>query len=314
GDGDQSSTTLTISIGDSTPTDTIPAAGGTDTIVYEAGLAARGLEPAGSQSGNVADPVTASGTVGFSSPDGVQTVSLGGHVLTGTAQTFADGTTGQLTASYSYDASTGLGTISYSYTIIDNTLTDPSSASFAVVVTDADGDSATPGNLVITIVDDVPTANPDGNSDGAGIHTAITGNVVTGANETDPTADADVKGADGVSVTSAYGTGAAQPVGTNTVIAGQYGTLTLSSDGSYSYVRSANTAGGVSDVFNYTLTDGDGDQSSTTLTISIGDSTPTDTIPAAGGTDTIVYEPGLAARGLEPAGSQSGNVADPVTA
>ena len=102
------------------------------------------------------------GTIAFTSPDGVSVVSLGGHVLSGVPQTFADGTTGTLTASYSYDAATGAGMISYSYTLIDNTVVDPStSASFAVVVTDADGDSAPAGNLVINIVDDVPTAVAD---------------------------------------------------------------------------------------------------------------------------------------------------------
>src|SRR5205085_2005380 len=40
------------------------------------------------------------------------------------------------------------------------------------------------------------------------------------------------------------------------------------------YTRNPGTPGGVSDVFNYTLTDGDGDTSTTTLTINIGDSTP----------------------------------------
>ena len=55
-------------------------------------------------------------------------VSLGGHVLTGAPQTFADGTTGTLTASFSYNAATGAGLISYSYTLIDNTLVDPSSS------------------------------------------------------------------------------------------------------------------------------------------------------------------------------------------
>ena len=52
--------------------------------------------------------------------------------------------------------------ISYSYTLTDNTLVDPSSSSsFAVVVTDADGDNAPAGNLVISIIDDVPTAHAD---------------------------------------------------------------------------------------------------------------------------------------------------------
>ena len=38
----------------------------------------------------------------------------------GPATSFADGTTGTLTASCSYDAATGAGVISYSYTLIDN--------------------------------------------------------------------------------------------------------------------------------------------------------------------------------------------------
>ena len=127
--------------------------------MFERGLPARGAEPAGS--GEIADgnstnnsnsSETVSGTIAFTSLDGVSVVSLGGHALTGAPQTFADGTTGTLTASYSYDAATGAGVISYSYTLIDNTLVDPSSsASFAVVVTDADGDSAPAGNLVISI-------------------------------------------------------------------------------------------------------------------------------------------------------------------
>ncbi len=33
----------------------------------------------------------------------------------------------------------------------------------------------------------------------------------------------------------------------------------MNADGSYSYARNAGTAGGVSDVFTYTIKDGDGD-------------------------------------------------------
>ena len=108
-------------------------------------------------------------------------VSLGGHVLTGAPQTFADGTTGTLTASFSYNATTGAGVISYSYTLIDNTLVDPSSSSsFAVVVTDADGDSAPAGNLVIAIIDDVPDGGrPTPDATAVGQFTAETGNVIT---------------------------------------------------------------------------------------------------------------------------------------
>ena len=196
GDGDLSHTTLTISVGDSTPTDTIPAPGGATTTVFEQGLPARGSEPAGS--GEIADgnptnnsdpSETVSGTIAFTSLDGVSVISLGGHVLTGAPQTFADGTTGTLTASFSYDAATDAGVISYSYTLIDNTLVDPSSSSsFAVVVTDADGDSAPAGNLVITIIDDVPTAHVDsGNVNEGALLTVAASGVLSN----------DVAGADG---------------------------------------------------------------------------------------------------------------------
>ena len=70
-----------------------------------------------------------------------------------------------------------------------------------------------------------------------------------------------------------------------TPIQGAFGKLTLAADGSYSYTRDAGTAGGVNDVFTYTIKDGDGDLSHTTLTISIGDSTPTDHDTCAGRSD-----------------------------
>ncbi|MHB9479022.1 tandem-95 repeat protein [Mesorhizobium sp. W016] len=305
GDGDTSHTTLTIAIGDSTPTDAIPAAGGATTTVYEASLPARAGEPAGSN--EPATTETTSGTIGFTSPDGLTTVSLGGHVLTGSAQTFADGTTGSLTASYVYNATTGIGTISYAYTLIDNTLTDPSSTSFAVVVTDADGDSAPAGNLVITIVDDVPTAHADTDSVASNQFTAETGNVLSAVGTTSPVTGIDVKGADGAAVVGVAAGNTNLDVDNaatlGTQVQGSYGKLTLNADGSYSYVRDAGTQGGVSDVFTYTIKDGDGDTSHTTLTIAIGDSTPTDAIPAAGGATTTVYEASLPARAGEPAGS-----------
>ncbi|TIN02585.1 MAG: type I secretion C-terminal target domain-containing protein, partial [Mesorhizobium sp.] len=310
GDGDLSHTTLTISIGNSTPTDSIPAPGGVTTTVYEAGLAARGSESQGSDA--AAPSETTSGTIGFTSPDGLTTVSLGGHVLTGAAQTFSDAT-GSLTASYVYNATTGAGTINYSYTLLDNTSGNSTNASFAVVVTDADGDSAPAGNLVINIVDDVPTAHADTDSVAANQFTAEVGNVLTAVGTTSPVAGVDVKGADGAAVVGVQaGTVNADLDSTGTLgtaIQGTYGKLTLAADGTYSYVRDAGTAGGHDDVFTYTIKDGDGDLSHTTLTISIGNSTPviTDLTPATGGGDVIVNEDDLlASRGIgESAGSDT---------
>ncbi|MGE4452321.1 beta strand repeat-containing protein, partial [Castellaniella sp.] len=315
GDADTDTATLTINIGNSVPTiGTIPAAGGEDTQVYEAGLlASRG---AGESAGSDASKSTvADGTIGFTSKDGVGSVSLGGHALSDDAAhptEFADGTRGTVSAYYTYDATTGAGTIHYSYTLVDNT-GDDTSVTYAVVVTDADGQGSGAGHdLVINIVDDAPTAHLDVDNVAAGQFTAETGNVITGVGTAGGVANADVQGADGAHVSAIASNNVsgntATTVGGDLVINGQYGVLTIGADGEYSYVRNPGTAGGVSDVFTYTLSDGDADTDTATLTINIGNSVPTiGTIPAAGGEDTQVYEAGLlASRGAgESAGSDA---------
>ncbi|TPI29048.1 hypothetical protein FJW08_18270, partial [Mesorhizobium sp. B3-2-1] len=292
--------------------DLTPAVDGGDTIVSEKGLPAT----SGSEgSGEAQDPAPNTdqseintGTFTISSPDGIGSLTIAGQVISGaalanSASTPIDITTalGNTLTINGYDASTGQ--VSYTYTLVHSQAhpgagTDSIYDNITLTVTDTDGDTSAPGTLSVQIVDDVPTANADGNSVAAGSHAEISGNVMTGAGETDPSTSADVKGADGASVTSAFGTGAAQDVTsavTGTTIAGQYGTLTLYSDGHYTYDRTANTPGGVNDVFHYTLTDGDGDQSSTTLTINIGNEPPKlGDIPAAGADGAIVYEAGLA--------------------
>ena len=154
-------------------------------------------------------------------------------------------------------------------------------------VTDAGGVTTT-GSLVVQVIDDVPTAVNESNSIPVGSLAVVTGNVVSN----------DTKGADGARVTTVKSDTAGgadvtiNPVG-NYQVSGQYGTLTIHSDGSYSYSRNAGSSGGVSDVFTYTLTDGDNDTSTAQLTINIADATPTSTIPTAGGATTTVYESGL---------------------
>ena len=71
------------------------------------------------------------------------------------------------------------------------------------------------------------------------------------------------------------------------------------------YVRDAGSPGGVNDTFTYTIKDGDGDLSHTTLTITVGDSTPTDHDPGAGRRPTTVYEAGLPRSGCRPAPARS---------
>ena len=88
-------------------------------------------------------------------------------------------------------------------------------------------------------------------------------------------------------------------VGTN--IAGLHGTLHLNADGSYTYQSTANNiTANTTDVFVYTIKDGDGDLSTTTLTINLTNATvvaPTDNDVTVNenALDTTVTGPDLAA-------------------
>ena len=73
-------------------------------------------------------------------------------------------------------------------------------------------------------------------------------------------------------------------------INGTYGTLIIKSDGSYSYHANGTTGVGQSDVFTYTITDGLGHTSSTTLTMNIESTPPVavDDIASLGGNGNAV--------------------------
>jgi VCBS repeat-containing protein len=266
--------------------------------VNEAALPARGSEPPGSNEASNAETTT--GTIVFDAPDGLASITLNGVAITAVGQVFVT-PLGRLTIT-----SIAPGSIGYSYTLTDNTTNPSSNDVFAVVVTDSDGDTAS-ANLTINIVDDAPTARNDTDSVPAANYSGQTGNVITGAGTTSGNAGADTQGADGAVLTGIRaGTATGTFAAAGTTINGQYGTLTISADGSYTYTRNAGTPGGVNDVFTYQLTDGDGDTSTATLTISIGDSPVTITsVPVAGAAGTVVDEAGLPARGTEPPGSNA---------
>ncbi len=278
---------------------TIPDAGGAATTVSEAGLAARGGEPAGSDA--AANSETTSGTIAFTSPDGVQTVSLGGHVLTGTPQTFSDAT-GSMTASYSYDAATGAGSIAYSYTLTDNTLTDPSNVSFAVAVTDKDGDSTPAGNLTIAIIDDAPVAHDDAASVAEGSSHAVNGNVLT----VDLGHGIDGFGADGGRVfsiivdgvtytwdgqatisKSSGGALSGTAISVDTALGGHvdfnFASANGHAAGDWNYTAPAQLVNGTTENFSYVITDNDGDHASATLAVSVTavNDAPVNAVPGA---------------------------------
>lgn len=290
GDNDKATAQLTITIADATPTRTIPTAGGATTTVYESGLNNGGTEASTNKE-------TTSGTISFTSPDGLaasDAIKLGGHTLTTTNQSFSDG----LTARYEYNAATGTGTIYYSYTMPAKTSGDNTTATFAVEIKDADGDSATAGNLVINIVDDAP------------ITVADTGSVTEGALLTKDAASGvlsnDQSGADGWATGGVVGvakgnTGTTSSTGVGTSITGDYGTLTLNANGSYSYKADPNKiTANAQDVFTYTVRDADGDLKTSTLTINVQDVTanPLTTVGS-------VREDGIDANGTQPAGTDA---------
>ena len=139
-------------------------------------------------------------------------------------------------------------------------------------MTDANGNSAT-GTITVNIIDDVPTATVDsGNVNEGALLTVAASGVLSN----------DVAGADGVTAGGGVvGVRAAGgdlttdvTTGVNTSIAGLHGTLILQANGSYTYQSTANNiTANTTDVFVYTVRDGDGDLSTTTLTINLANVT-----------------------------------------
>ncbi|MBU1788964.1 MAG: type I secretion C-terminal target domain-containing protein, partial [Alphaproteobacteria bacterium] len=163
--------------------------------------------------------------------------------------------------------------------LIDNTLADPDSASFAVVVTDADGDSAPAGNLVITIIDDLPTAVAD-----TALSVSETASATTGVN----LLANDVEGADGATVTHVdLGSGPTAITAGNYLGGGVYaftvtgvGTYTFKADGDWTFDPVVNPSSSDTTAnFTYTITDGDGDPSSALQVVNVLNA---NNVPSAG--------------------------------
>ncbi len=127
---------------------------------------------------NAAD-LTQSGVFTFNAPDGVQSLTLAGVTLISNGQLGASfpqsiisplGNALTITA-VTYNPVTGEGQVSYSYTLGDNgdhtrPVNDTSlSESFSVVLIDSDGDTAS-DNLDVTILDDGPSIEADGQPEG----------------------------------------------------------------------------------------------------------------------------------------------------
>ncbi len=281
-DGDTSTATVTIELlEDSEPEIGINELGAaSEDTVAEAGLDARGDEPAGSDAPS--DSETSSGVIAIATGND----TIGSLVINGVDVTEGGTVTTDLGV---LTVTENNGVYSYTYELTDNTLADPDSDTFTLTVTDSDGDTAST-DLIINIVDDVPAAEDDANSLDAGEFGPATGNVLGN----------DTQGADGADVTGFTGLGGSGAPGDT--IQGEYGVLTLNADGTYSYTRDPGTPGGVTDTFTYTITDGDGDTAQADLVITIADAPVVLTLPVEGDAGTQVEEDGLAG---PPAGSDA---------
>ena len=265
-DGDVSTATLTVTIKGTNDVPVITNAAaqllGTDT---EAGNNDDGSAVAGT--------ATVSGTLTASDVDtgATQTWSLQGAQSTTYGTMALNASTGQWT----YTLNNGLAATQALKEGQSVTLT------YVARVTDDFG-AYVDQTIVVTIVgtNDAPVAVADvvgvtedaadqvGYSDGTANTTTVGGNVLSN--------DTDVDFGDTRSVTGvAAGTPASASGNVATGVAGTYGTVTIAADGSYNYkldntkpsVQALAQGQKVTDIFTYTITDGQGAISTTTLTV-----------------------------------------------
>lgn len=227
---------------------------------------------------------TAAGSMRVSAPDGVAIITIGGVVV------WQNGAlTGNpvLTDEGHLDVTGFDGTnLTYTYTLTGSTQehaklnaggeNDAIAHEMAVVVTDRDGDS---GSAVIRveITDDVPTIKSFERDVTEGATAPVEGNALEGS----------AAGADG-----------ADFAWTNPTQQGQYGTITLNPNGSYSYTLDNNNAEvkaltdgqRLTEEFTYTYTDADGDVAEGKVTITING--VNNGVEVGSGTLTV-YEAGL---------------------
>ena len=283
GDGDLSHAVLTVNIGDNPVIVTPPPPPGPGdnpidlvgkgTAVFESALST-GSDPASPNETTIGTvKITAADGLGSISIDGTDNVKIGTVIhgtygdltVTGIATDKSDPTVTDLTYSYTLDKADPLHTQQGNDVIPGE--------DFKVTASDTDGDKNT-GDLVIDIVDDVPTAKADIDTVNSPVGSTTSGNVITGVGDKDSALAKDSFGADGpatpAALTGATGAGATTSDGSGGfLVTGKYGTLDIHTDGSYTYTvtEAGGLTAGQKDVFNYTIKDGDGDTSQTTLTI-----------------------------------------------
>ena len=160
----------------------------------------------------------------------------------------------KLTGEYSF---TLLGTLDHPD---ENNPNDAITINFGIELEDADGDRDN-GFISITVLDDAPEAVNDSATTLADSE-SISGNVLTNDDSGEDTPAT-------VSEIEFKGSSAVVLPGVPVTIDGDYGTLTIHADGSYTYEVNDGLTTNLSDSFTYTLTDYDGDSDQAILEISL---------------------------------------------
>jgi T1SS-143 domain-containing protein len=188
--------------------------------------------------------------------------------------------TGAIDFTISINSATGVVTLTQDRALVEQPGTQPDThepvslqtglVSVTQTITDGDGDHAQAAvdiGAQLSFLDDGPTANPDTNSvDSGALLTVTAGSVADVLHNDSPGADGYNVNGPVVGVEAGSDTSQAVTNGAGTVV-GQFGTLTLNADGSYTYQADSNVSG--VDHFVYTVEDGDGDYSTTTLDITV---------------------------------------------
>ncbi len=254
-DGDISTTTLTIKVGDAHLT----ATNVDGVTVFEAALdlvkSGSDLAP-GNTTGSHPDwtSETASGTVAGSVTGGVGALNY---------SLFGSNANGDMQGQYGVIHMNADGTYTYTLTSAPQVAGIGTTETFTLVTTDSVGNHVA-SQLTIKIVDDQPQAYPDA------------AHILEGQLAQGNVLQNDVSGADGffgvVGVKAGDDTSKNVFGGVGTIIQGQYGQLVIAADGTSYYHANPNAAanGDVTDTFVYSVADKDGDISTTTLTISVG--------------------------------------------
>src|SRR4051812_10290166 len=120
-----------------------------------------------------------------------------------------------------------------------------------------------------TVDHNAPVARPDVDVLPSGSYGPATGNALTGQGTSSGASGADSAGG-AATIVAVQGAGGAGVLTNGSYqVSGQFGALSIDTQGNFNYVRNPGTPDGVQDVFQYTLADASGANASTTLTIDI---------------------------------------------